>query len=1824
MASPIVSGAELPVGEDRYRVIVETTHEGIWLVDGAWRTSFVNAAMAAMLGYEPAEMIGHLPTDYVDDDVRDELRALAARREQGVTETHEFRFRRRDGRPLWTLVCTSPISAADGSFAGALAMVTDITERQKAETQRRLLQHSLDHAAHSVVWMRPDGSYAYVNEAAASLLDYTREELLSLRVYDVNPIMTPERFAALWERLRAERALTYDVDLVRRDGTPVPLEATLSYLAFEGEEYALGFSVEIGERRRNEAVMAARLRLLALAETHCLADLLRATLDEAEALTGSQIGFYHFVDDDQLQLSLQQWSTNTVAHMCTAEGAGSHYPVSEAGVWADCLRERQPVIHNDYAALEHRRGLPDGHAAVVRELVVPVLRGERVAAILGVGNKPTDYTQTDVLAVSALADLAWTIAEHKRAEEALAASAALLDATQSISLVGGWEWDIAAQRMLWTDETYRLHGLTPGWPAVGSTEHVEVSAACYPGAAREAVLQAFQRCAEHGEPYDLELPFVNTTGRAMWVRTTGQPVWADGRVVKLVGNLVDITAQKAAEAELQLKSNVLDQIQDHVLVTDLTGRITYANDTQCQSLGRDRSQLIGHPVHVLGEDPEQGATQDHIIAETLAHGAWRGEVVNRAADGAEHIVYCRTQVVRDSDGEVVALSGVGTDITERKRIEDALRASEAFGRDVLDSLTAHIAVLDGDGTVVAVNDAWRRFAEANGCRAKNVAIGANYLAVCRRAADAHSDRAQEALDALQAVLSGQAPSASVEYSCHSPQEQRWFCMHIWPLSGARAGVVVAHENITQQRLAGQALAHSEALHRDLLAGLPDLVIRFDRDGRHLFASPNIAEVFGQPAEWFLGHTHSDLRMDPALSDFWARSLAEVVATGQPSEAELSMATPHGPAVHNLRLVPERDADGEVESVLAICRDITEHRRIEENYRTLFREMLDGFALHEIVCDEQGRPCDYRFITVNPAFERLTGLHAEQLVGRTVLEVMPGTEQHWIDTYGRVALTGEPAFFENYSAELAKHFEVTAYRPAPGQFACIFVDVTERRRAEDALRESQAMLNLVLDTVPQSVFWKDPVGRYLGCNQVFARAAGFASPAEVVGRTDDDMPWPPHEAEAYRADDLEVLRTGRAKMHIVEPLQQADGARLWIDTSKVPLLDDQGVPFAVLGVYQDITERRQAEEAVRRSTIVLERTFEQSPVAMVLVSLPDAVLRIINPACLRLLGVEDEPSAVGTRLLDIQPSWRDFTADGHEQRLDQLPLARSLRGETTTGEERYIIRKDGSIAHELVSATPILDANGEPIAALLIMMDITAQKQADAALRVSEARFRDLLQHVPSVAVQGYAPDGTTQYWNKASEALYGYTAEEAIGANLLDLIIPPEMRDDVRGAIDYMAETGEAIPSAELTLMRRDGSRVAVYSSHVIVRVPGREQELFCIDVDLTERNRAEEARATLEAQLGQAQKMESVGRLAGGVAHDFNNMLGVILGHTEMALDQVPEGELLHEDLEEVQKAAQRSADLARQLLAFARKQTIAPTVLDLNETVGGLHNMLQRMVGENLCLTWQPAAALWPVKMDASQLNQMLTNLCVNARDAVNDVGEITIETANEVVGEADGPVPPGEWVKLTVRDDGCGMDAETLSHIFEPFFTTKAVGVGSGLGLATVYGAVRQNGGHITVTSQPGRGTIFAIYLPRHRGPAELVEADPDAEPTPSGQETILLVEDEPAILRMTARILRGKGYTVLPAATPGEAMALARSHPGRLHLLLTDVVMPEMNGRELARQVQLLHPGVRRVFMSGYTADTIAHHGVLEEGVHFIQKPFAAKTLLTKVAEALAAE
>jgi PAS domain S-box-containing protein len=536
---------------------------------------------------------------------------------------------------------------------------------------------------------------------------------------------------------------------------------------------------------------------------------------------------------------------------------------------------------------------------------------------------------------------------------------------------------------------------------------------------------------------------------------------------------------------------------------------------------------------------------------------------------------------------------------------------------------------------------------------------------------------------------------------------------------------------------------------------------------------------------------------------------------------------------------------------------------------------------------------------------------------------------------------------------------------------------------------------------------------------------------------------------------------------------------------------------------------------------------------------------------------------------------------------------------------------------------ILNAEKKPLAFICVSRDVTERKQADEALHVSEKRFKELFDEAP-VGYFEYDAQGRIASVNRTELEMLGYTLEEMIGLPAWKFTVEEEVARDL-----VLAKLSGTVPPSrdlERTYRRKDGTTFpGLVQDRLLRNAEGKILGIRATIQDITERKRAEEERATLQEQFRQSQKIEAIGRLAGGIAHDFNNLLTVIKGYSQLSLVEAKDDSPLKEDLEEIKKAAEKAADLTRQLLAFSRRQILEMRVLDLNAILRNLDKMLHRLIGEDIELITLLADALGRVKTDPGWVEQIIMNLAVNARDAMPNGGKLTIETANVELDEAYArghiAVKPGRYVMLSVSDTGIGMTPEVRQQVFEPFFTTKETGKGTGLGLSTVYGIVKQSGGNIWVYSEPDHGTTFKIYLPRVDEPADELKVKAVVEELPRGSEAILVVEDEEEVRKVAIRILKRQGYTVFDTPDGEGALVICEKQKEPLHLILTDVVMPGMSGRRLAERCRQIRQDFKVLYMSGYTDNAIVHHGVLEEGMNYIQKPFTVEDLARKVRNVL---
>jgi PAS domain S-box-containing protein len=560
-------------------------------------------------------------------------------------------------------------------------------------------------------------------------------------------------------------------------------------------------------------------------------------------------------------------------------------------------------------------------------------------------------------------------------------------------------------------------------------------------------------------------------------------------------------------------------------------------------------------------------------------------------------------------------------------------------------------------------------------------------------------------------------------------------------------------------------------------------------------------------------------------------------------------------------------------------------------------------------------------------------------------------------------------------------------------------------------------------------------------------------------------------------------------------------------------------------------------------------------------------------------------------------------------------------------ERTCLKKDGTTLPVLVQNRILRDESGRIIGIRSIHQDITEQKRGEEEIKKLN-QFLEVIIDNADVWLDVLDEKANVLIWNKAAEAISGYSRGEVVGhSKIWEWLYPDEnYRKEVINKVALAIQRGEGSEDYETTIQRKDGqTRIISWNSRSLLDERRMLTGYIALGWDITQRKKAQQEIANLQEQLRQSQKMEAVGQLAGGIAHDFNNLLTVIKGYSQLSLIQFKESDPLKVNINEINKATDRAADLIRQLLAFSRRQTMEMRVLDLNALLRNLQKMLHRVIGEDIELVTRLADDLGRVKVDPGQIEQVIMNLAVNARDAMIEGGKLTIETANVELDEEYArrhvAVTPGRYVMLAVSDTGVGITPEVRERIFEPFFTTKKGGEGTGLGLSTVYGIVKQSGGNIWVYSEPEKGTTFKIYLPLVNEPLEEKKERVVKEASPRGNETILVVEDDEVVRKLAVRILREQGHRVLEASQGVDAFLICEEHKGPIHLLVTDVVMPKMSGRELAERITSIRQEVKVLYMSGYPDDTIAHHGILNEGTNYIQKPFTVEELARKVREVL---
>jgi PAS domain S-box-containing protein len=779
------------------------------------------------------------------------------------------------------------------------------------------------------------------------------------------------------------------------------------------------------------------------------------------------------------------------------------------------------------------------------------------------------------------------------------------------------------------------------------------------------------------------------------------------------------------------------------------------------------------------------------------------------------------------------------------------------------------------------------------------------------------------------------------------------------------------------------------------------------------------------------------------------------------------------------------------------------------------------------------------------------------------------------------------------------------------------DIAEHRRVTEALSQSDRRFRAYIENASDNITIIATDGTTIYESPSVERITGY-KPEELVG-TDALALVHPEDREKITS----FLELGFSSLTTVGPVEfryfHKNGSLLTLEAIGKCHLDEKGELVGIINT-RDITERKRAK--VERARLAAEVEHQRQRLKGLVAHVPGVVWEASGAPDETSQSMDFVSDYAETMLgysiqewLQTPNFWLSIVHEEDRERAAREAAAKFAGRRGGTSEFRWVTR-DGRVLWVEAKSVVITDEAGKPTGMRGVTMDITERKRAEQELRESEERYRETVENARDI-IYTHDLKGNYTSVNKAGEQITGYTREEARTMNIAETVAP-EYLEKARSMLARKLDENEETVY-DLEIIAKDGRRIAVEVNTRLVYRNGIAVGVQGIARDITERKH-------LEAQLRQSQKMEAVGRLAGGVAHDFNNLLTVINGYSELTLRRLQPEDALTGYLEEIRKAGTRAASLTRQLLAFSRKQVLQPKVLDLNAVISDVEKMLQRLIGEHIDMRTVLKPELRRMNADPGQIEQVIMNLVVNARDAMPDGGKLTIETENAYLTEEYAArhhvaIKPGPYVMLAVSDNGSGMNDETKARLFEPFFTTKEQGKGTGLGLSTAYGIVKQSMGYIWVYSEVGLGTTFKVYLPAIDEEVDSKQAAQTSEPIALGSETILLVEDDEMVRGLTRTTLEEGGYEVLQAANGAEALLLCEQYPEPIDLLLTDVVMPGMSGRAVADRLKTLRPQMLVLYMSGYTEDAIVHHGVLNEGVNFIEKPFSPTALTRKVRNVL---
>ncbi|MBI5571252.1 MAG: PAS domain S-box protein [Desulfomonile tiedjei] len=1268
----------------------------------------------------------------------------------------------------------------------------------------------------------------------------------------------------------------------------------------------------------------------------------------------------------------------------------------------------------------------------------------------------------------------------------------------------------------------------------------------------------------------------------------------------------EVAERVQAERRLNLLSSAVEQSSEGLIVADLRGTAFYLNEAFAEVHHYTRPEVIGHHISVF-HTPEQMAAVEQANRQVLETGEFSGEIWHARRDGTNFPTLMHNSVLRNEAGEPIGIIGTMREISELKRWEEDLKLEKQRLQSLSENAPFAMVMIGSDGRFHYVNP---KFVELFGYNADEVPDGRTWFRKAFPDRKYRHDAISTWLEDLQSCGPGEQRSRILLTRCKDGKSRT---IHFRPVQLATGEHVMTCEDITERHNAELALRESEERFRTAFHTSPDaIIISRLRDSVIVDINEGFTALTGYSREAVIGQTTLDLRIW-GHELYRERFLEGMAKDGQVRNLEAEFRLSDGRLRKGLMSATIMTVHGEPH-ILAAARDIHDWKEALEALRESEQRLelaLKGADLGL---------WDWNIVTGDAVFDQrwaemleypLAEVPTEVAAWRTLVhtEDLPRVTAAWAShSQGRTPTYEIEHRMRtrsgNWKWVLARG-KVVEWDPTgrPVRATGTHLDITQQKKLAE---ERDRLFNLSLDMLAIAGF----DGFLKQLNPAWQQTLGWTR-EELLARPYLDLVHPEDRRDTMSAG--ERLRTGKAVYSFENRYQCKDGSYRWISWNSFPLPEEK----LIFAVARDITEHKRSQEELAKAQALLSAAIEQTPAGIIVAEAPDATIIVANSAALEMRCKTVKPP--GDEPVKLNPEdWTVFHPDGAPFAPDELPLSQAVRlGETVKDMDAVVRHSTGEERWVLANAAPVRSASGEIVAGVVVFADITDRKKAEEELRRSEEKYRTILETI----ADGYHEvdlNGNLTLFNNTLCKLFGYSREELLGTNYRRLMDERTSRD-VFKAYNEVHRTGVPIVEFQFSALRKDGTSMDVSCSISSIRdSEGRPAGFRGIFRDITERK-------LLEAQVRQSAKMEAIGRLAGGVAHDFNNLLTAMIGYSDLLMQMFARDSVEAQRLSQISRAAERAAALTQQLLAFSRKQVLDVRTLNLNDAIAELQEMLTRLIGEDIELVTHLDESTESVLADRGQIQQILMNLVVNARDAMPSGGRVTIETTNAVLDaeytRTYPEVKPGRYAKFTVSDDGHGMDTETLSRVFEPFFTTKEKGVGTGLGLSTVYGIVKQHGGHVTAYSEPGQGTTFSVYLPRTEAVSETISTKPLHGLQPRGTETILVVEDEAIVRDLACEALEMLGYSCLAAATPLDAITLTDAYEAPIHLLLTDVVLPQMDGRSLFNKLSPTRPDMKVLYVSGHTEDFVVHHGILERGVHFMQKPFNVDALARKLREIL---